>query len=416
MKDTPALPASARALGERLNHCAAKIGGKRALAAAAGISEAQLFRYINGESEMGASKLLALAEAAGVSVQWLLTGAGERESRAHQGYVQPPFDPELMEALVKVLDELLIEYQTRLSPRQRAQATALIYEGLRYDFTNHGRHAPVDRAVLLEILEYFDHFKSPDSINVFKSFWKLSPVEISSDIAERFAAATTRGAQNLYEHFNGKAYFDRISSSPYPSTTHFLNRLIECAQDSFGLTDTEFLDLGAGNGRDLVFLRNTFPHLNVKGLEISQRGLRLAQKSIASGRLPLDSIVAGDIQELPYTNKTQQIVYSRMTLFHLLYAPRHNVGIEAVFSEVSRILDTKGIFGIITHYGRGRTFMPFCQLLDENDIQQLAERHGFEVVSSGFHYPLEGVHDAVAKPLASGMGSPNYLEAILRKL
>lgn len=64
------------ALGERIGSVAHLIGGKRALAQRLGIHESMLYRYIKGENALSAPVLLAIAEAGGVSVDWLATGKG----------------------------------------------------------------------------------------------------------------------------------------------------------------------------------------------------------------------------------------------------------------------------------------------------------------------------------------------------
>ncbi|MQM37775.1 putative HTH-type transcriptional regulator [wastewater metagenome] len=69
----------AGAIGARISEIAAHVGGKKALAARAGVSESHLYRYIAGASEPTAGRLVALARAGGVSVAWLATGEGALE-------------------------------------------------------------------------------------------------------------------------------------------------------------------------------------------------------------------------------------------------------------------------------------------------------------------------------------------------
>ncbi len=61
-------------LGGRINSVASRVGGKKNLAKMAGISESQLHRYISEKSQPTIEPLVALAEAACVSVEWLATG------------------------------------------------------------------------------------------------------------------------------------------------------------------------------------------------------------------------------------------------------------------------------------------------------------------------------------------------------
>jgi phage repressor protein C with HTH and peptisase S24 domain len=64
------------ALGERIGRVAHLLGGKRALAQRLGIHESMLYRYIKGENALSAPLLLAIAEAGGVSLDWLASGRG----------------------------------------------------------------------------------------------------------------------------------------------------------------------------------------------------------------------------------------------------------------------------------------------------------------------------------------------------
>lgn len=64
------------ALGERIGRVAHLLGGKRALAQRLGIHESMLYRYIKGENALSAPLLVAIAEAGGVSLEWLGNGKG----------------------------------------------------------------------------------------------------------------------------------------------------------------------------------------------------------------------------------------------------------------------------------------------------------------------------------------------------
>lgn len=63
-----------QALGRRIAQLAERLGGKRALAEKIGLSEGQIYRYINAQSDPTAKVLVRIADTAGVSVDWLLKG------------------------------------------------------------------------------------------------------------------------------------------------------------------------------------------------------------------------------------------------------------------------------------------------------------------------------------------------------
>lgn len=63
-----------QALGRRISIMAELVGSKKKLADAAGISESQLYRCIKGSSATTIEPLVAMAQAAGVSIEWVIHG------------------------------------------------------------------------------------------------------------------------------------------------------------------------------------------------------------------------------------------------------------------------------------------------------------------------------------------------------
>ncbi|MBW4694706.1 MAG: helix-turn-helix domain-containing protein [Lyngbya sp. HA4199-MV5] len=61
-------------LGRRIAHVAERLGGKRALAEKVGLSEGQIYRYINAQSDPTSKVLVRIADVAEVSLDWLLKG------------------------------------------------------------------------------------------------------------------------------------------------------------------------------------------------------------------------------------------------------------------------------------------------------------------------------------------------------
>jgi transcriptional regulator with XRE-family HTH domain len=55
----------------RMRLCVGRLGGKQASARAMGVSPAQLYRYLSGASAPTIRPLVALCDAAGVSLDWL---------------------------------------------------------------------------------------------------------------------------------------------------------------------------------------------------------------------------------------------------------------------------------------------------------------------------------------------------------
>lgn len=68
-----------RGLSQRIRRCAELAGSGDALAQKAAIPRRTLETYLSGEAEPKASRLAAIADAAGVSLNWLVTGEGPEE-------------------------------------------------------------------------------------------------------------------------------------------------------------------------------------------------------------------------------------------------------------------------------------------------------------------------------------------------
>jgi len=88
----PALadPKGHEAFAERLRHVIRETGTILALSEKAGVSDSTIHLWLR-DSEPSREKLVNLAEAAGVSVEWLATGRGEmRADRVPEGYVLVP--------------------------------------------------------------------------------------------------------------------------------------------------------------------------------------------------------------------------------------------------------------------------------------------------------------------------------------
>lgn len=68
------VPFSPVAIGTRIEELAARVGGKRELANLSGIHETQLYKYIKGANAPSIGVAVALANATGASLDWLLQG------------------------------------------------------------------------------------------------------------------------------------------------------------------------------------------------------------------------------------------------------------------------------------------------------------------------------------------------------
>ncbi|MGB1111179.1 MAG: helix-turn-helix domain-containing protein [Gammaproteobacteria bacterium] len=114
------------ALGQRLRELADRVGGKKEMARLGGISEVQIYRYINGENVPSIRAIARLAEAADVSLNWLATGEGPQDRQtADRPSGSDKLDFELLRHLL--VGVLASVEMNSLTAEKRAEIVADIY-------------------------------------------------------------------------------------------------------------------------------------------------------------------------------------------------------------------------------------------------------------------------------------------------
>lgn len=103
---------NAEMFGKRLLECVDKIGGVGKACEAAGITYTTLTRWKDGTSDPKMSNIIAFAKAAGVSLDWLMTGEGDSTVQA------PVIDPVTgvsVEQAIDTLKNLIEDNQPKLT-------------------------------------------------------------------------------------------------------------------------------------------------------------------------------------------------------------------------------------------------------------------------------------------------------------
>ncbi len=113
LNDPAAFPARLEAL----------IGGMsvRAFARKAGVSDTFLRQCLAGRTEPTRTKLLAIAEAGGTTVEWIATGRAEPSDQPAVAD-RPPIDRELLESIIEIAEQVRRREQARGRP-QRTRCT-----------------------------------------------------------------------------------------------------------------------------------------------------------------------------------------------------------------------------------------------------------------------------------------------------
>ncbi len=121
-------------LADRIRICAHLVGSGDELARKAGLARRTLENYLNGR-EPQASRLLAIAKAAGVSLDWLVGGDGEMsppqpaQSSSEMVASQPaqPLDEELMGRITDAISRLYKDERVSLAPIDLGRLAARKY-------------------------------------------------------------------------------------------------------------------------------------------------------------------------------------------------------------------------------------------------------------------------------------------------
>lgn len=370
-------------LASRLLLCADRLGGKRALAEAAGLSESQLFRYLNGDSEMSAAKAVALAQAAGVDVGWLLTGEGKPEGQQHAG--QPPFRAALMEDIVRLLSEIMVDFEWRLNPSQRAKYATYAYMAFRQEEMDSGTEVEVTVERLMEGLWYFGKATFDELLNIHTTHIERLAMDMHSQDtgdANVLAQAVSQGHYQFYNSTGGDAVNRWLGTQV---SSHSAERLLKLI--NFWRTHVKdnrhWLDVGCGNGRELDYVLRHAPELEVHGTEIARAGLAHCQKLARSGRWREDAVVEGDVTCLPFETGSMGMVYCRGVLNCLPYFdnPDANNGLALAVRELARVTAKGGLLAITVPLNIV-WHLTYHQKLDMDLLVDLLERQGLEILET----------------------------------
>lgn len=392
------------ALITRLEHCAEKLGGKRALAAASHISEAQLYRYMSGESSIPHDRLLALALSSAVDPGWLLTGSGQAEG-PRPADPRPPFRPELLVQIIQVFEELLVEYEKPFTPRQRARAIAFMYEALRHEQLLLNNLNDIDRARLISALHYLGDETFDDALNILTQLYEHDLQDSLAQMIQEnplwptiLANITSRCSLNWHDSYSGESYFQRVGTQLLPKASSRLLDIFNLAKTTLNQKEISWLDLGCGNGRELSFIFRHANNVLLKGVEISSLGYTHAKGLELSGKLPADTVIRADFRSLPFAPETFDVAYSRMSLFCTPYIPQSESGALEFFLEASRVLKKDGILALSTIKGEGRIYLPFTQYHSEQTLAALSSASGFKIIQLEEMPPPEGGPSYLQRP------------------
>lgn len=149
------------------------------------------------------------------------------------------------------------------------------------------------------------------------------------------------------------------------------------------------LDLGCGSGNLVKYLSSRALEIQYDGIDLSERAIEAAK---ADFERPEYSFVRGDLQSLPFPDKTFEMAFSHMVLALI---PSPGLAVR----EVERVLKPGGTF---------RIFTPAYWRLEETEGSKI------------FRAVMDTLNAIAPSPRAVGVGNDvfrdrNQIEAVLRK-
>jgi transcriptional regulator with XRE-family HTH domain len=137
-----------RGLEARIRRCVEIVGNGHSMSQKTGIPRSTLETYLTGKAEPKISRLVAIAQAAGVSINWLATGTGE-ESCVPRSSDKVTMDGDLSALIVDGIAAVYRQEGMKIEPAHLGRKAAQIYSSLVNAYCT-----PKDREIgLLALLE-----------------------------------------------------------------------------------------------------------------------------------------------------------------------------------------------------------------------------------------------------------------------
>ncbi len=108
---------------DRLKEIITKLGSQEKLAFKSGISKSTISKYILGLSDPTRKKIIALASAGDVNVEWLVNGANERD--------REPRDTLLISTILTIAEEIVESNKIAITPEKKVKSAMSVYQDIK---------------------------------------------------------------------------------------------------------------------------------------------------------------------------------------------------------------------------------------------------------------------------------------------
>lgn len=156
-----------------------------------------------------------------------------------------------------------------------------------------------------------------------------------------------------YANVNGSKMLDS-----YREMYHVLFRIAEEVLKK-PIEDMDLLDVGTGSGRDIKYIYSRGIK-RVVGIDNSEGFIKILEELQEKGEIPEGSFVKGDMLNIPFDDKTFDIVRQNASLLHIPITTKGEM-LDRVLQESYRVLKENGILFVSVKKGEG------VQLIDTKD-------------------------------------------------
>ena len=173
------------------------------------------------------------------------------------------------------------------------------------------------------------------------------------------------------------------------SVAEKIDILFEIAKEVLNksISEMSILDVGTGPGRDIKYIYSKGVE-KVIGLDNSEGFIKLLSELAMKKVIPEDSFVKGDMLNLPFDNKTFDIVRENASLLHIPITTKGEM-LDKVMQENNRVLKENGLIYVSVKKGEGIRYIDtkdglggrIFQLHTIETITKMIEQNKFKILN-----------------------------------
>ncbi len=343
---------------QRLKEVVQRLGVAQ-LAAQVGISQAQLYRYLNG-TPLPHPRLAAIAKATNVTTDWLLFGEQSKLLDIN----------EVLQVVGHITQTTLATLQlTNENPVWRPSELQTLIPFLVLNELNLRRHQPNWQLAEVDVLRALDVLR-PMRLNMelepyvqsLTSIFCNPKHHLPPNLAGPFCKYVDSATTAYFERQAGESYFQRVAYHIKPVSLEWVKGLISLLEQKQAKQRLKLLDAGAGTARYLRYLHMNYPDwFELHGLERSSKAFKYIQEFENRQELPHGCIKKEDyLMYLGYPSNYFDVVISYMNLHYYPYIPQTSEhGVGKILKRFADWVKPQGIIHIVTRDGLKQTYSPY---------------------------------------------------------